>query len=616
MWERLVSIHEQVSAESMFMLIQQFVDYKYNKGDSIAAHVAKIEMMAQNLEDIGQKMSEEQIVSKLITSLPNEYRHVLTAWKSMPTEQKTRKTLILRVFEEEAMNKLLNNRENEEHDSALLVRNRKEEHRRPDAENNERIKELKRKSRCHNCGELGHWWQDNVCTKRDNRQYGQRRPESSKSAARITEAKDTVAKSVAMVTQSMVLTSISEAMLAQNNTQEVWYADAGATDHMSDNRAAFIDFQEIPKGTWPVAIANEQNLWVQGKGNIRIRRRAHNQWLDGILQNVLYIPELRTNLFSIGRAADRGIITIYRKNVCQMIADNGDGEILLTGIRTGSSLYKLQMKAVIQDKPTTQAYHISTEEPEPHTAAVHEGETSQQREIHNDTVETWHHRFCHINTQTLCQTEQAVQGMSIKDKKTTKFFCEGCILGKQQRNTYPALTEKERNSIPGTYFHIDLCGPMSTISCGGASYFMLCKDDTTGYMVIFFLKKKSEALIYLKQLHSMMKQELHVDIQKIKTDQGGEFKNHQFESYTQEKGIIHEFTAPYSSEQNGYIERNNRTIVEATRSMLHSKDLPLSLWAEAASTAVHIWNRTVSSQRSDRTPYERMFNQIPDVSYF
>ena len=132
MWERLVCIHEQVSAESMFMLIQQFIDYKYNKGDSVVAHIAKIEMMAQNLEDIGQKMSEEQIISKLITSLPSEYRHVLTAWKSMPTEQKTRKTLIMRIFEEETMNKMMRIREIEEIDSALLVRNMRDEHRRDD----------------------------------------------------------------------------------------------------------------------------------------------------------------------------------------------------------------------------------------------------------------------------------------------------------------------------------------------------------------------------------------------------------------------------------------------------------------------------------------------------
>ena len=101
-------------------------------------------------------------------------------------------------------------------------------------------------------------------------------------------------------------------------------------------------------------------------------------------------------------------------------------------------------------------------------------------------------------------------------------------------------------------------------------------------MVIFFLKEKSEAIIYLKQLFTMIQQELQVDIQRIKTDLGGEFNSKQFQDYTQEKGIIHKFSAAYTSEQNGYIERNNRTIVEATRSMLHSRNLPLNLWAKAA----------------------------------
>lgn len=114
----------------------------------------------------------------------------------------------------------------------------------------------------------------------------------------------------------MLNTSLSKALFAQGS-EEVWYADAGATEHMSDNRAAFVNFKEIPKGMWPVIIANEQSMWVQGKGDIKIKRRAHDQWLDGFLHDVLYIPDLRTNLFSIGRAADKGVITIYRKNKCQ-----------------------------------------------------------------------------------------------------------------------------------------------------------------------------------------------------------------------------------------------------------------------------------------------------------
>ena len=134
-------------------------------------------------------------------------------------------------------------------------------------------------------------------------------------------------------------------------------------------------------------------------------------------------------------------------------------------------------------------------------------------------------------------------------------------------------------------------------------------------MVIFFLKEKSEAIIYLKQLFTMIQQELQVDIQRIKTDLGGEFNSKQFQDYTQEKGIIHEFSAAYTSEQNGYIERNNRTIVEATRSMLHSRNLPLNLWAEAANTAVFVWNRTINKHHPHATPYEQLFNQVPDVSF-
>ena len=304
MWERLVSIHEQVSAESSFMLIQQFTNYRYCKGDSVATHVAKIETMAQNLEDIGQKMTEEHIISKLITSLPSEYRHVLTAWKSMPAEQKTRKTLIMRVFEEEAMNKLIQ-AEKEDNDSALLVRTRRGDDRsRSDHENkhsNERIKELKKKSRCHGCGELGHWWQDDICSRKTNKRYGQRAPESSRGAARVVETHT----DTALVAQSMIRTNLSETLIAKDSNEEIWYADAGATKHMSDNRAAFINFKEIQKGTWPVAIANEQSLWVLGTGDMKIKRRAHDKWLDGSLHNVLYILDLRINLFSIGRAADK-----------------------------------------------------------------------------------------------------------------------------------------------------------------------------------------------------------------------------------------------------------------------------------------------------------------------
>ena len=205
------------------------------------------------------------------------------------------------------------------------------------------------------------------------------------------------------------------------------------------------------------------------------------------------------------------------------------------------------------DENTSCAYTASTSsshhnQPIQLTECTKEGEQHYTKRPQNDSIEVWHHRFCHINTHTLRQTEKAVYDMKIQYKKTNKFFREGCVFEKQQRSTYHALPEKERDTIPNTFFHIDLCGPMSTVSLGGASYFMLCKDNSLGHMVIFFLKANSEAIRFFKQLYALVQQELHIDIQRIRTDQAGEFKSHQFQDFTQEKGILHEFFAAYASE--------------------------------------------------------------------
>ena len=127
---------------------------------------------------------------------------------------------------------------------------------------------------------------------------------------------------------------------------------------MSDNRVVFIELKEIPKGTWLVAIANEYSLWVLGKGDIKVKKKAHDQWLDGTLHDVLYILDLKNNLFSIGRATNKGVITIYKKNTCQMIGDNGNGDIILTGIQTKRCSYKLQMNAIVMDEVASCTYQV------------------------------------------------------------------------------------------------------------------------------------------------------------------------------------------------------------------------------------------------------------------
>nr|GFC27272.1 putative ribonuclease H-like domain-containing protein [Tanacetum cinerariifolium] len=73
----------------------------------------------------------------------------------------------------------------------------------------------------------------------------------------------------------------------------------------------------------------------------------------------------------------------------------------------------------------------------------------------------------------------------------------------------------------------------------------------------------------------------------VRTDNGTEFKNHVLKEYFDSVGITHETSAAKTPQQNGVVERINRTLVEAARTMLIFSHAPLFLWAEAIATAVY-----------------------------
>ena len=92
-------------------------------------------------------------------------------------------------------------------------------------------------------------------------------------------------------------------------------------------------------------------------------------------------------------------------------------------------------------------------------------------------------------------------------------------------------------------------------------------------------------------------------MKEIHSDGGREFKNKDVEVFLCSKGIKRTNNVPYTPEQNGVAERENRTVVEAGRSMIYSnKNLPLFLWAEAMNTAVHVINKTSPTKQGNKTP--------------
>jgi transposase InsO family protein len=105
-------------------------------------------------------------------------------------------------------------------------------------------------------------------------------------------------------------------------------------------------------------------------------------------------------------------------------------------------------------------------------------------------------------------------------------------------------------------------------------------------------------------------------VKKIRSDNGSEFKNLQVEEYLEEEGIKNEFSAPNTPQQNGVVERKNRTLIDMARTMLGEYKTPERFWSEAMNTACHAINRLYLHHLLKKTSYELLTGNKPSISYF
>ncbi|GJY75607.1 retrovirus-related pol polyprotein from transposon TNT 1-94, partial [Tanacetum coccineum] len=137
--------------------------------------------------------------------------------------------------------------------------------------------------------------------------------------------------------------------------------------------------------------------------------------------------------------------------------------------------------------------------------------------------------------------------------------------------------------------HMDLCGPMRVVSVNGKKYILVIVNDYSQFT--------------------------WETVRHIRTDNGTEFVNQTLREYYEKDGISHETSVARFSQQNGVVERRNRTLIEAARTMLIYAKALLFLWVEAVATACYTQNHSMIRHRHGKTPYELLHNKPPDLSY-
>ncbi|GJQ96832.1 integrase, catalytic region, zinc finger, CCHC-type containing protein [Tanacetum coccineum] len=109
---------------------------------------------------------------------------------------------------------------------------------------------------------------------------------------------------------------------------------------------------------------------------------------------------------------------------------------------------------------------------------------------------------------------------------------------------------------------------------------------------------------------------LNKTVRFIRTDNGTEFVNQVMSEYYEGVGIFHQKSVPRTPQQNGIVERRNRTLVEAARTMMIFSKAPMFLWAEAVATACYTQNRSLIHTRHNKTSYELVHDKKPDLTFF
>ncbi|GJR29206.1 retrovirus-related pol polyprotein from transposon TNT 1-94 [Tanacetum coccineum] len=359
----------------------------------------------------------------------------------------------------------------------------------------------------------------------------------------------------------------------------LWYLDSGCSKHMTGDRSQLTNF--ISKFLGTVKFGNDQVAKIMGYGDYQIGNVT--------ISRVYYVEGLGHNLFSVGQFCDSNLEVAFRQHTC--FIRNLEGVDLLTGSR-GDNLYTLSLGNMMASSPICLLSKAS-----------------------KTKSWLWHRRLSHLNFGAINHLARhgLVRGLP-KLKFEKDHLCSACALGKSSKKPHKPKSE-DTNQEKLYLLHMDLCGPMRVASVNGKKYILVIVDDYSRFTWVKCLRSKDEAPAFIINFLKMIQVRLKETVRRIRTDNGTEFVNQTLREYYEKVGISHETSVARSPQQNGVVERRNRMLIEAARTMLIYAKAPLFLWAKAVATTCYTQNRSMIRRRHGKTPYELLHDKPPDLSY-
>ncbi|GKB42855.1 retrovirus-related pol polyprotein from transposon TNT 1-94 [Tanacetum coccineum] len=219
-----------------------------------------------------------------------------------------------------------------------------------------------------------------------------------------------------------------------------------------------------------------------------------------------------------------------------------------------------------------------------------------------------------LHTINLLSKNNIVNGLP-KLKYRQDQRVSSCELGKAKRKSFHTKTtpsSKRRLQL----LHMDLCGPMrvNAPALEEKKYVLVIVDDYSEILELTSEDQRQTPGVLIDFL-TLVQRGLHAQVTTIRTDKGTKFLNKSLHAYFAKEGIRHETSTARTPEQNGVVERRNRTLVEAARTMLSAAKVPLFFWAEAIATACFTQNCShLDGENLDKMKEKFNFDELPQMA--
>ena len=277
MWKRLSQVYELKDESTVHVLKTQFYEYRMTEGMSIGEHIAKVEELAHKLADVKAKPSDDDILTKILHTLPASYRHLIAAFDSMDPSKRKLGNVIPRLLKDEMLSKTMGAMSLNDSEPIALVHKtsggyeKKSKYQKRQFPKKDKPN-VKFGGKCHFCDKVGH-----------------KKAECFRYKATL---KDGESGASAMTTSAQLLLSTGG---GGSNFSDIWYADTGATHHMTPRRDIFKSFIPIDDKSVPITVGNEDVVYARGRGMIDVVFDVDGRKITQTLDGALFVPELCKN---------------------------------------------------------------------------------------------------------------------------------------------------------------------------------------------------------------------------------------------------------------------------------------------------------------------------------